>query len=52
VDSQQFNASPFIKEVLDEVVGHEVYLFLDGFFNYHEIMIAPKNRYKTTFITD
>jgi hypothetical protein len=26
---------PSIKEVLDEVAGHEVYLFLDGFFDYH-----------------
>jgi hypothetical protein len=31
---------------------YEVYLFLDGFFNNHQIMIAHKNRYKTTFITD
>jgi hypothetical protein len=51
-DFQQFNVSPFIKEVLDEVVGHEIYLFFDGFFNYHQIMLAPKNRYKTTFITN
>jgi len=60
VDFRQLNAttkkdpypSPFTKEVLDEVVGHEVYLFFDGFFNYHQIMIALKNRYKTTFITN
>jgi len=32
---------PFIKKVLDKVVGHKVYSFLDGFFNYHQIMIAP-----------
>jgi hypothetical protein len=34
------------------VVGHEVYLVLDGFSSYHWIMIAPKNKYKTSFITD
>jgi hypothetical protein len=42
----------FTKEVLDKVAGHEVYSFLDGFFDYHQIMIAFKDRYKTTFIID
>jgi len=32
---------PFTKELLDMVVGHEVFLFLDGFLGYHQIMIAP-----------
>jgi len=27
-------------------------LFLDGFFYYHQIQIAPKDCYKTTFIMD
>jgi hypothetical protein len=40
---------PFTKEVLDEVVGHDIYSFLDGFSSYHQIMIAPKNRYKTIY---
>jgi hypothetical protein len=43
---------PFTNEVLDEVVGHKVYSFLDGFFNYHQIMISLKDRYKITFIID
>jgi hypothetical protein len=34
------------------VVNCVVYLFLDGFFGYHQIMIALKNRYKTPFITN
>jgi hypothetical protein len=59
VDFLQFNAttkkdpypSPFIEKVLDKIMSHEVYSFLDGFFNYHQIMIAPEYRYKTTFIT-
>jgi hypothetical protein len=34
------------------MVGHEVYSFLDGFSGYHRIMIAPEDRYKTTFITN
>ncbi len=34
------------------MVGHEVYLFLDGFSYYHQIQIAPRDCYKTTFIMD
>ncbi len=43
---------PFIEEVLDKIVGHELYSFLDGCFGYYHIMIAPKDKYKTTFIID
>jgi hypothetical protein len=43
---------PFTKEVLDEVVGHEVYLFLDGFSGYHQIMITLEDKYKIAFITN
>jgi hypothetical protein len=42
----------FIEEVLNMVAGHEMYYFLDGFSNYHQIMIALEDRYKTTFIID
>ncbi len=60
IDFQKLNAMtkknpyplPFMDEVLDKVVGHEVYLFLDGFFGYQQIQIASKDRYKMTFITD
>jgi hypothetical protein len=42
-----------MEEVLDMVVGHEVYKsFLDGFSSYHHIMIALEDKYKTTFIID
>jgi hypothetical protein len=37
---------------LDKVAGHEVYSFFDAFFSYHLIMIASKDKYKTTFITN
>jgi hypothetical protein len=43
---------PFIEEVLNMVVGHEVYSFLDGFSSYHQIMIDLENRYKIAFITN
>jgi len=41
-----------MEEVLDMVVGHEVYSFLDGFSNYHQITITSKYRYKIAFIID
>jgi hypothetical protein len=31
-------------EVINSVVGHEVYTFLDGFFGYHQISIAQEDR--------
>jgi hypothetical protein len=32
------------------VLRHEVYSFLDDFSGYHQIIIALKDMYKTTFI--
>jgi len=60
VDFQGFNVITkkdpyplaFTEEVLDEVVGHEVYLFLDGFLGYHQIMFAQEDRYNIVFITN
>jgi hypothetical protein len=40
----------FIEEVLNMVAEREVYLFLDGFSNYHRITITSDDRYNTTFI--
>jgi hypothetical protein len=42
---------PFFDEVLNIVIGYETYSFLDGYLGYHHISIAPKDKYKTTFIT-
>ncbi len=41
---------PFFDEVLNIVTRYEAYLFLDGYSKYHQIFIAPKDRYKTTFV--
>ena len=41
--------TPFTDEVLDNVGGHEVYYFTDGFSGYHQIRIAKEDRHKTTF---
>jgi hypothetical protein len=43
---------PFTDEVIKIVAKHEVYTFLYGFFRYHQISIAPKDKYKIAFVTD
>ena len=40
---------PFIDQMLDRLVGHEFYCFLDGYSRYNQILIAPKDQKKTTF---
>jgi len=34
---------PFADEVINIVAKHEVYTFLDGFSEYHQISMASKN---------
>ena len=38
---------PFIME---EVAGHEIYSFMDGFFGYNQISITEEDMLETTFI--
>ena len=40
---------PFIDQMLDRLVGHSHYCFLDGYSGYNQIPIAPKDHEKTTF---
>jgi hypothetical protein len=50
-DFRKFNATikkdpcllPFTNEVINIITKHEVYTFLDGFFGYHHISIAPED---------
>jgi hypothetical protein len=35
---------PFMDEVINSVVGHEVYTFLDGFLGYHQISIEQEDQ--------
>jgi hypothetical protein len=42
---------PFCEEILEEVVGHEMYTFEDGYRGYHPVKIAPEDQLKTTFTT-
>jgi hypothetical protein len=41
---------PFSIEVLNTEARYESYSFLDGYSRCHHISIAPKDRYKTTFV--
>ena len=39
----------FLDQILDRLAGHEYYCFLDGYFGYNQIVIAPEDQEKTTF---
>ncbi len=43
--------SPFIDEVLNTIIGHEAYFFLNGYLEYHQISIALEDMYKIAFVT-
>ena len=40
---------PFINQMLDKLVGHPHFYFLDGYSGYNQIVIALKDQEKTTF---
>ena len=40
---------PFVDQMLETVVGHEIYCFLDGYSGYNQIEIALEEQDKTTF---
>ena len=40
---------PFVDQMLERVVGHEFYFFLDGYSRYNQIEIALEDQEKTTF---
>jgi hypothetical protein len=58
VDFRKLNATtkkdpyllPFMDEVINTIVGHEICTFLHKFSNYHQISIASKDQHKTTFV--
>ncbi len=60
VDFKKLNAAtkkdpcmlPFTSEIINVVIKHEVYIFLDGFSGYHQISITLKDQYKTAFVTN
>ncbi|GJU36860.1 putative reverse transcriptase domain-containing protein [Tanacetum coccineum] len=40
---------PFIDQMLERLSGNEYYCFLDGFFGYFQIPLAPEDQEKNTF---
>ena len=42
--------TPFIDQIIDDCAGCEVFSFMDGFSDYNQIDILPKDEHKTTFI--
>ncbi|CAN4077005.1 unnamed protein product [Withania somnifera] len=40
---------PFMDRMLDKLAGQEYFFFLDGYFGYNRIAIAPEDQEKTTF---
>ena len=40
---------PFIDQMLDRLVGHPHFYFLNGYSGYNQIAIAPEDQEKTTF---
>ena len=43
---------PFIDSILEEVVGHEMYSFMDEFSGYNQFSIAEEDKLKTTFVVE
>ena len=35
---------PFIDQMIEKLSGHEYYCFLDGYFGYNQIPVAPKDQ--------
>ena len=42
---------PFTDSLLDVVVGHEMYNFLDGFSGYNQVRMHLDDQEKTAFVT-
>lgn len=43
---------PCTDSILEEVAGHEIYSFMDGFSGYNQICIVEEDKLKTTFIVE
>ena len=42
---------PHIDLLVDSTTGHSLLSFMDGFLGYNQILMAPEDMEKTTFIT-
>ena len=41
----------FIDDLLDQVVGHQIYSFCHGYSGYHQVRMKEEDILNTTFIT-
>jgi hypothetical protein len=41
----------YFNEILEELIRHELYTFVDGYMDYHQVIFTPKNQFKVTFRT-
>ena len=44
--------TPFLDEIINEVVGHEYYSFTNGFLGYNQVPIAKEGQHKDTFVCE
>ncbi|CAN6695155.1 unnamed protein product [Malus baccata var. baccata] len=57
IDNRKLNAMtrkdhfplPFLDQMLERLAGYQFYCFLDGYYGYNQIVIAPEDQEKTTF---
>ena len=42
---------PHINVLVDNTTQHKVFSFMDGFYDYNQIKMAPEDMEKTTFVT-
>jgi hypothetical protein len=57
IDYRKLNAAtrkdhfplPFIDQMVEYLVGHEYYCFLDGYSGYNQVPVDPEDQEKTTF---
>jgi hypothetical protein len=40
---------PFIDQMVERLIGHEYYCFLDGYSWYNQVLVDPEDQEKTTF---
>ena len=43
-------STPFFDEIINEVVGHKFYSFINEFHGYNQVPIAKEDQKKTTFV--
>jgi hypothetical protein len=44
--------TPYSDDIINEVVGHEIYSFIDGFYGYNQVPIENEDQENTTFLYD